>query len=162
MNRKHGAMLNSCGSDWLTLSENIRMEKLDRVKAYEGFSELRAKGELKGMAPAYFTKLIFFLMTEARPRGYIMDQWTSASVNLLSSKPIVEMQRSFFQLKTSKRIFETVSDKNTSSNYENYCKFIETLSTAKWLDVDPERVEEMLFSKGRGLGTWRNYLVSMR
>lgn len=166
MNRKHGVLLCSCGNDWLKLADEIRGGKYSRQEAYHSFAMLRHGDKLKGMGPAYFTKLIFFLMPSTMPRGYIMDQWTSASVNLLSGARMVEMNRSFFQLKRSKRVFETVSDKNTSRNYESYCDYVEILSNMLTIDtkntVDPDKVEEMLFSKGRGQGKWRSYLVSHR
>lgn len=162
MNRKHGAMLFSSGRQWLLLSDEIRNGKYDRSEAYDRFSRLRDQGLLPGMGPAYFTKLIFFLMLNPKDRGLIMDQWTSASVNLLSGSELVKMNRGYFKLKNSRRLYETVSDSNTSENYENYCKFVEGLSQPDRLGVDVERVEEMLFSQGRGVGSWRNHVIENR
>lgn len=165
MNRKNAAYLSACESDWITLADEIRDGKHSRIEAYDRFAYLRSNQKLKGMGPAYFTKLIYFLSPNSDSRGYIMDQWTSASVNLLSGKKIVHLNRSNHALTKGARIFETVNDKNTSKNYEEYCRYVEGLS--KRLSVDgeqftPECVEEMLFSEGRGKGSWRRYLVSKR
>ena len=117
---------------------------------------------LPGMGPAYFTKLIFFLSSGSKEQGLIMDQWTSASVNLLSGHEIVKTHRSRIKLKNGERIFETVSDNNTSENYENYCQYVEHLASPTKLNISPDRVEELLFSSGRGKGKWRNHVVKFR
>jgi hypothetical protein len=117
---------------------------------------------MPGMRPAYFTKLIFFLMPMGMPRGYIMDQWTSSSVNLLFVEKIVKtaVQRTYLK-SGSVKISESVLDKNTEFEYETYCQAVEFLA-AELGDISPEEAEEMMFSQGRGRGLWRSYLISNR
>ena len=162
MHRKNGEKLFASGHKWLDLSDEIRNGSYDRAEAYDRFSDMRSRGQLPGMGPAYFTKLIFFLMQDVESRGLIMDQWTSASVNLLSGIDLVKTNHGYFQLRNSKRIFETVSDLNSSKNYDSYCNYVEQLSAPNLLNVHRERAEELLFSEGRGKGRWRNYVVRIR
>jgi hypothetical protein len=162
MNRKHGVMLFSSSRRWVEISEKIRIGELSRTDAYKRFSELRAKGEMPGMRPAYFTKLIFFLTPAGVKKGYIMDQWTSASVNLLFNQRLVQTTIQKIVLKSGKlKLSEFVLDKNTEIDYERYCQAVEHLAS-KLGDASPESVEEMMFSEGRGKGEWRNYLISKR
>lgn len=49
-------------TDWLTVCDTLRDGQYSRADAYAKFSELQAQGKLKGMGPAYFTKLIHFLL----------------------------------------------------------------------------------------------------
>ena len=70
-------------SDWERIASKMASGQLSRFNAYEQFHQARLNGKLQGMGPAYFTKLIFFL--EQRHNGYIMDQWTARSMNLLRS-----------------------------------------------------------------------------
>ncbi len=162
MNRKHGVMLFSKSRRWIEISETIRRGELSRMDAYKRFAELRAKGEMPGMRPAYFTKLIFFLMPMGLKKGYIMDQWTSASVNLLFSQRLVQtyIQKTVISNGCLK-ISETVLDKNTENDYEKYCQAVEYLAY-KLGGVSPDYAEQMMFSEGRGQGEWRNYLKSKR
>ena len=90
MKKNHGESLFNKSLDWLKVADEIRHGALDRVSAYEKFSMLRADKNLPGMGPAYFTKLIFFLLP-GNPRGYIMDQWTASSVNLVFDKKIIKI-----------------------------------------------------------------------
>ena len=104
-----------------------------------------------GMGPAYFTKLIFFLMPESASsaRGYIMDQWTSRSMNLLKS------DARFIKTVVSGNS-RWVADSNDEGTYEAFCREVETLAAI--LSMRPDKAEELLFSEGRGKGRWRNYL----
>ena len=56
-------------------------QNLCRVGAYKQFHRLVNEKKLTHMGPAYFTKLIYFL--GSKQNGYIMDQWTARSMNLL-------------------------------------------------------------------------------
>ena len=82
---------------WLELAGYIKAGKRDRVTAFQEFHRLRAEGNLKGIGPAYFTKLIYFLMPETpdMPRGYIMDQWVGCAINILTQKDIVLMDSGY-------------------------------------------------------------------
>jgi hypothetical protein len=97
------------------------------------------------MGPAYFTKLICFVNPNLK--GYIMDQWTSKSINLLFENKIVFLNASGH-----------VSDKNTSQIYEDFCLKIEYL--ADLLNLKPIDLEENLFGNGGvNKGKWRQFVV---
>ncbi len=89
-------------------------------------------------------------------QGYIMDQWTGASVNLLSESELVKVKKQ----KKKDTYSETIADKNTGKDYENFCSYVEYL--AEKLKQNPVNVELAMFSEGRGKGTWRNYVVASR
>ena len=96
------------------------------------------------MTAAYFTKLIFFCPRQHD--GYIMDQWTSKSVNLIFDEKIVDLSKAGF-----------VTDTNNADKYERFCRCIEELGEAAgW---EPEETELRIFSEGRGRGAWRNYVI---
>lgn len=155
-------------SEWKALAEKIREEGLSRNRSYDGFKKLQQEGRLVGMGPAYYTKLIYFLMAGNGRRGYIMDQWTGRSINLLlAPHPLVIIDR--YPNKKTGNVEWTVSNKNDSSVYEEFCCRIEELAEipeianmlklAKIQKIDrASAVEEMLFSEGRGKGEWRNYV----
>jgi hypothetical protein len=156
MRRPSGKTALSTVSDWLPVCDEIRSGKLSRIEAYEKLMSIRIKKQMKGMGPAFFTKLIFFLMHGQKNQGYIMDQWTGASVNLLSESELVKLKKT----KKKDTYSETVADENTAKDYENFCSYVEHL--AEKLKQNPVKVELALFSEGWGKGTWRNYVVASR
>ena len=92
MNREHGKSLFQ-NKEWLELFEKIRSNKITtREEAYALFTALRKSKKLKGMGPAYFTKLICFVNPNLK--GFIMDPWTSKSINLLFENKIVALTNS--------------------------------------------------------------------
>ena len=158
MRRNHAAMALAGMENWLDICEKLRACKLNRKEAYTSLQEQRAKGNLKGMGPAYFTKLIFFLMHGQKNPGYIMDQWTATSVNLLAGRKIVETNKT---LSSNGRLSETVSDHNTEENYDCFCRVIETIADKG--NTESEIVEISMFSEGgREKGKWRKYLIDNR
>lgn len=119
------------------------------------------------MGPAYFTKLIYFLMPEksGTPRGYIMDQWVGCGINILTDSEIVVMDKTFsIKEKNSKPVQDSVfivSDINTEQNYRYYCRAIETL--ADITGQTPDKTECLLMSKGgRKPFIWRHYVKEKR
>jgi len=138
---------------WLPICEKIRDGKLSRQEAYDNFIYLRNKSNLNGMGPAFFTKLIFYFMNRRINSGYIMDQWTSRSINLLFSTDVVKCK---LINKNKTNEYAIVSDNNNSENYEEFCLCVEKI--AKLINLSPEATELSLFSEGRGLGVWRNYV----
>ncbi|MDL5049153.1 hypothetical protein QQ054_24370 [Oscillatoria amoena NRMC-F 0135] len=121
--------------------EKLRQGLNSRSESYELFTD---KNQIKGLGPAFFTKLLYFF--HPSPTFYIMDQWTAKSVNLLTKKEVVKIDN------------ESVSKKNTGKNYDNFCQRIDSL--AQIAGCTGEQIEERLFSRG---GTWpwpwRKYLV---
>jgi hypothetical protein len=143
-NRKHGQTLFKRLAEVEPIVSGLRRNRLNRWDAYQAFDDIWKSGEALGMGAAYFTKLIFFC--EPANRGYIMDQWTSKSVNLIFNDEIVQLQQGY------------VSKRNTAENYRNFCAAVEEL--AKRLNLSGEDAEVAIFSKGgRNKGLWRKYVV---
>lgn len=144
-----GQALFECSHEWLPALEAIVNGGMPRAQIYEQFRALRADGKLPGMRPAYYTKLIFFLCSNAH--GYIMDQWTDRSINLLFNANIQLLDGRF------------VSDQNDGTVYETFCLHEETvaneLAEATGAPVTPEIAEMALFSCGGQQGrSWRQYV----
>lgn len=147
MNREHGKSLFN-HKEWIEIIDALKNKKIkSRKEAYELFQNLRKKGKLTGMGPAYFTKLICFVNPELN--GYIMDQWTSKSINILCKKNIIKLSK-----------VGNVTDKNDSDIYEKFCLLVEELASK--LKLNPLNMEEQLFSSGGFYkGKWRNYVVNI-
>ena len=139
---------------WLSIAEAIRSNKLSRSKAYSDFLSLRNSKSLPGMGPAFFTKIIYFLGVENVSRGYILDQWTARSANLLLGKSLIHLTRV--------NNAAWVSDRNSEVVYEEFCQFIERLGYE--LGVSADLAEEIIFSAGnkgrkQTRGAWRDYVL---
>lgn len=149
-NRKHGIMLFKRFADIQPIIGDMRSGNITHLEAYERFDDIWKKrdplgksGSL-GMGAAYFTKLIFFC--EPSHKGYIMDQWTSKSVNLLKGKDVVYLTAGH------------VNKKNTFKNYQRFCEYIDELASE--LGTSGEKVEMAMFSKGgKNKWPWRQYVV---
>lgn len=143
MNRQH-AQLSIMKIDGISdVIEGLRTNKLSRSEGFSQFHLMRMNKNLPGMTAAYFTKLIFFCSPSHD--GYIMDQWTSKSVNLLYDDQTVRLSSKGF-----------VTDKNDADIYELFCQRVEGI--ARHLNCSPEEAEVRMFSAGRGKGRWRNYV----
>lgn len=154
MNRKHASQAFSSWSEWEPIASKIRNGELNRREAYNSFIELRKLKKLKGLGPAYFTKIIYFL-SKPESRGYIMDQWTARSSNLLLNAKLIELTKAIVK---SNKVSYFVSDKNSAEAYEKFCLFIEQLAQVH--QTTPDLIEMSLFSQGYGIGIWRNYVIS--
>ena len=147
--RDHFRMMMEFKDTWIKACEEIRYKKLSRDICYETFQKVRSMG-CHGIGPAYFTKLIYFMSNNYSNRGYIMDQWTSRSINLLFEDKIIKLTRS--------GKFYYVNDSNNGKIYEKFCSFIDQI--ADDINVDPDLIELNLFSKGgREKGLWRDYVI---
>lgn len=126
--------------------QDLRMHVVtSRQEAFQIFQVKRAQGHLPGLGIGYFTKLICFL--NPRLNGYILDQWTAKSINLLWNESLVEVTRQGW-----------VKDENTPIIYEEFCSRIEQI--ARVLEIKPLQAEELIFSVGgRNEGRWRKYLI---
>jgi len=151
---------------WIRLSHSIRTGELARSEAYDEYSKLRAKGELPGMGPAYFTKLIYFLMpgTQGKPKGYIMDQWLGCSMNLLFGEKTVKLdENTWWQTPDEVRVRSRVSDANSANDYENFCCAVEFIANDMGAPWTPDLVERALMSEGgRRAHDWRRYVMEQR
>ena len=151
INRKHACSALQSFVGWEPIISNLRSEKCSSIEAYNQFYELRKSKKLSGIGPAYYTKLIFFC--HPKHDGYIMDQWTARSVNLL-----VDQTEAHVRLNKSK-YFQGVSDTNDQRVYEKFCNNVERLAK-KCGKGDPSEIEEALFSKGgRNKLDWRRYVI---
>lgn len=119
-------------------------EYRDRSEVFQEFQHKRNNKLLPFLGIAFYTKLICFI--NPNYNGYILDQWTAKSINLLFGKPIIAITKNGW-----------VTDKNSSEDYEKYCLLNEKLS--KELELNPIKTEEVLFSfEGRNPGYWREYV----
>jgi hypothetical protein len=140
---------------WMPIVEDMRLNKLSRVDAYCLFRSLRLDKRLPGLGPAFFTKLIYFFGKNSISRGYIMDQWTARSANLLLGRQLIHLVKH--------KDVAWVSDLNSENVYEEFCQFIEFLSGE--LSVGPDAAEEIIFSSGntgkkQTRGGWREYVLT--
>jgi len=143
-NRKHGQTLFSRKDEIIPIVQNMRNGHLDHISAYKNFYEIWKQNKPLGMGAAYFTKLIFFC--EPSHEGFIMDQWTSKSTNLILGRNVIQLTNNI------------VNKKNDHITYDTYCKFVQEI--AKDLKESAEYIEIGMFSKGgRTKSAWRQYVV---
>lgn len=128
--------------------QELRHGKISRLEGYRQFREVTWKRDdpVKGLGPAFYTKLLFFV--PAASPGYIMDQWTAKSMQLLVDDggrgPAIRMSQGY------------VAASNDEKIYEIFCRFIEQL--AERYGISPDNAEELVFS-GSG-ERWRSHVVS--
>ena len=155
INRKHACLALQSFTSWRDIISKLRNKEYSSIEGYEKFYELRNNNELSGMGPAYYTKLIFFC--HPKNDGYIMDQWTARSVNLLStqSDDLIRLNKS--------KYFQSVSDRsnrNTQDVYKKFCCYVNRLAKECGYQGHPSEIEEALFSKGgRNKLDWRRYVI---
>ena len=105
------------------------------ISAYEEFYEMQQSGVMRGIGPAYYTKLIFFLGDQ---KGLIMDQWTARSINLLfKNKTII--------LNYGHKNRYSVSKNNTKFVYQKYLDLMSDLTQVLSL-TNISETEELIFS----------------
>ena len=161
------ALITSPDKEWLNVAKAVRDGEHSRGSAYDSFYGLKANNRLPGMGPAYYTKLIFFLMPRngALPVGYIMDQWLGCSINLLFGSEIVLMDctHSWKLSKGRPAVGSnfTVSKFNERKRYELFCGCIEKI--ADEIGIEPEMVELLLMSGGgKTKRPWRAHVIEHR
>ena len=184
MRTPHAAKaLSSFHEHWEDIVDSMLDGKINRFQAYDKFHSLnygdnaRKKGKkvLEGMGPAYYTKLIFFL--QKKHNGYIMDQWTSRSMNLLrkDANRKIHLKRVYKkgEGKEDRKNYYVDAEKNSASVYRKFCKDLEALSDRLALcypetitgnkKQKAEATEQLIFSRGKvvrvPLGVWRNYVL---
>ncbi|MYB14072.1 MAG: hypothetical protein F4114_13400 [Rhodospirillaceae bacterium] len=167
---KHRNMLFNTASrqEWLGIAQSIRRGEIDRKTAYGRLRELRLQKKLRGAGPAYFTKLIYFLLPrdDSAPKaGYIMDQWAGCSINLLSGREVVLMDTNKIRKQiigpTAPSYAFRVSDRNTEANYEAFCCAVDRLE--EYFGINTDRIDRALVSDGGKTPTpWRQYVMKHR
>lgn len=152
INRKHACLALQNFNSWKGIIRSLRNKEFSSIKGYNEFYKLRNKKELSGIGPAYYTKLIFFC--HPKHDGYIMDQWTARSVNLL-----LNQSDNRICLNKSK-YFQGVSDSNDQCVYKNFCCNVKRLANECGYQDHPSKIEEALFSKGgRNKLDWRKHVI---
>jgi hypothetical protein len=108
---------------------------LNSLKAYEKFFERQNNigffPQMKGVGPAFYTKLIYFLGDKT---GLIMDQWTAKSVNKLCGNEVIKLENN-----------TTVSKKNDVTVYKRYLDIVSDIQTTLELPT-LSKAEELIFS----------------
>ena len=134
--------------------------KLTNFTAYKHFFELHNHKndnfKMKGIGPAFYTKLIFFL---GNHDGLIMDQWTAKSVNLICNDKIIKFDG------------DTVSKRNNNKVYKAFIEIIKKLQIELAMDSLSE-TEALIFSTSRKVNKselssekyliaseWRNFVI---
>lgn len=125
------------------LLTRLRAGGLSRRAAYDLF----AAHPIPYLGPSYFTKLIYFFSPGDAPLGYIMDQWTGKSVNLITGNHVVRIYN------------DSPSSLNTGENYESFCHVVDLI--ARVLHSTGDETKQRLFSQG-GLarGRWRTHILN--
>jgi len=125
----------------------LRLGQICRFEGYRRFREVTWERDdrVKGLGPAFYTKLLFFV--PAASTGYIMDQWTAKSMQLLiddnGKGPAIKI------------VGGCVAASNDEKIYERFCQFVEML--AERYGISADNAEELVFS-GSG-ERWRSYVV---
>lgn len=106
-----------------------------------------AAAPVAGMRAAYFTKLIHFASVPGvQPVGYIMDQWTAKSVNLICRREVVGLDAAGYVL-----------PRNDPHVYETFCGVVDAIGDA--LQVSGTQAEERIYSRGgRRPAAWRSHV----
>lgn len=137
---------------------NIITEFRNNINTRNWTYEKIRRMNLMGCGPAYFTKLIFFYSNRS---SYIMDQWTSKSIEVLWEDPIgIKLARTGDNR-------HRVTNENHSGIYEEFCNRVEIL-TRRVNEIlntvlSPEQMEERIFSNGangRIIGNWRQFVIT--
>lgn len=171
------SLINQGNTDWLSVCEDIRKGKLSRTKAFGLLKKLRDDGKLTGLGCAFFTKLIYFLQFSGvaqKPGGYIMDQWASETVNLLTGDVVVKLDTTFKWKWTiingvpkAPIVNSVVSDLNDVENYRSFCDYMDKLAIEA---VDPGQAPLTRAQLDRGVmsapkgeeNSWRSHIETNR
>jgi len=116
------------------------------------------------MGPAYFTKLIHFLMpfnNYGRPVGMIMDQWAGCSINVLLGTNLIRMDATFTWNAENVSSKYTVSNTNNAQIYEAFSAAVHQLAGLVGRTV--EVVDRAFLSiGGNNPGSWRQHVIANR
>lgn len=159
MHRMHAVRAWDSRAGWLPVVQNlVHGAYATRADAFDAFAACYNAGSMPGMRAAYFTKLIFFLMPNLD--GYIMDQWTARSINLLYDRTSRDLLGQMISLNPGANGAAYVASNNTGATYNDFCLAIEDIALK--LGVLPSDAEERLMSNGsnhgRPQGAWRTYV----
>lgn len=155
---------------WIPILTDLRSGQLSPVEAYDRFYH----ANIRGLGPAFYTKLIFFLQHEKYrhvDRGFIMDQWTAKSMELLHAH---DRQVSIFKWMSVQKAqphgidcyHASLSKKNGAEKYAQFCNFVtelhRQLNDTYGFNHSPDAVEEAIFAgspKGKPPLPWREFTM---
>ncbi|MGO7751135.1 hypothetical protein ACC708_12440 [Rhizobium ruizarguesonis] len=157
----HGKSAFGSFGEWRYDVGRIQAGYVSRSQAY---AALLAR-KTPGIGPAFFTKLIYFFgRCAAKPGssfGYIMDQWSARSVNLLAGEQVIALSAGVPWIKAERegaRLGKAVTAENSADKYEAFCQIIDCLASK--FECAPDFVEEVMFSHGgKSKGLWRQYVL---
>lgn len=143
MKVSHGISAWAARDTWRAPLESALAGRLSRSALYARF----AATSVAGMRAAYFTKLIHFASPPgAAPIGYIMDQWTAKSVNLIRRRTVVVLDAAGY-----------VQPVNDDAAYEAFCQAVDAIGGH--LQIGGAEAEERIYSRGgRRPAPWRAYV----
>jgi len=139
---------------WLNTLENLRKGQISPVEAYDHFF----RANVSGLGPAFYTKLIFFLQHDKfreGERGFIMDQWTAKSMELLhkSQQQGLRLKWMSVQYKTPHGIpsySAALARQNSAEIYRYFCNFVHELQRQLHhrhsVQLTTDQVEETIFA----------------
>lgn len=164
MQRGNGRRVWHSRGNWLQVCRDVRAGMHTRSSGYAAFLKLRTEDQLPGMGPAYFTKILFFASHKAD--AYILDQWTTRSIHLLSGQSRFPLLRKdYASAKAATKAgdptkLRLIVDGNVPvTDYLDYCSRVEDL--AKIMSLHPHEVEERLFSSGgKKPHPWRVHVMT--
>ena len=129
------------------ICRNLLENKLSPIESYKQFFEAHKNG-MKGVGPAYYTKLIYFL---CRQEAAIMDQWAAKAVNLLSGEKLIKLNSKGY-----------VVQGNNEEVYKKYLDFLGKIKIEFNMD-NLSKTEQLIYSCSgeRGVfSTWRQYVIA--
>ena len=141
--------------------KNLLKNKLNNISAFKEFYELHNNNDknssMKGVGPAFYTKLIYFLGNQ---EGLIMDQWTAKSVNLLCNNKIIKLDSGY------------VSKRNKDNDYIAFINIVKKLQIELAM-YSLSETEALIFSTSRKVNRttlnseqnliaseWRNFVIA--
>lgn len=152
-------------SAWLPIVHDLRGGKLDGRTAYRRFFDAR----IKGLGPAYFTKIIYFL---AHKDGYILDQWTAKSMEILQIRsaddyladvPWIAVSARMNGVRRTGWTGGTIAGDAPPELYDRYLAFLSALRERLLevgLNLSMDYIEEGLFagSEQKSKSSWRSFV----
>jgi hypothetical protein len=138
------------GHPQTTWNQRFAIEKkLNKIKSQspdreEAFSMFIGEGRIRGLGPSYFTKLLYFFNKNPM---YIMDLWTSLSVNLLTGTQVVPVSSHY------------IHSRVTPAQYSQFCEVVDEI--ARRTGYPPDQIEMRMFDGANpNSESWRNFVKS--
>lgn len=161
MSYQHGRSALKSWNNWKSICAGLVDGTHGHFSAYKKFYAAQHSGEMEGIGPAYYTKLIFFL---GNGDGLIMDQWTSKSINLLHEENLIRLDSGYVSrfavVDKYKRYIDCVSELAvklgfSGSNFEKNNKTEELI-----FSISGKKKPAFLTTEDHKIfSEWRRYVV---